>query len=60
MTLASREILRFVLLFYIFLLHISEYLLFKEKKADSKTQRICMHVTKLLIFNLIESYFEDF
>ena len=31
----------------------------QRKKVDSNTQKICMHVTKLLIFKLIESYFED-
>ena len=33
---------------------------FRRKEVESNTQKICMHVTKLLILNLIESYFEDF
>ena len=33
---------------------------FQRKTVDSDTQKICMDATKLLIFNLKESYSEDF
>ena len=47
-----------------FLLHFpvthQEISTFQGKNINSNTQKICMHVTKLLIFNLKESYFKDF
>ena len=33
---------------------------FQRKKVDSEAEKICMHAGKLLIFNLKESYFENF